>query len=156
MAMAMTMRNYLTSEDVDFREIEHPREFSSSRIAQQTHVSGEQVAKAVLIKGDTGYRVLVVPSTCRVDLGGISHQFRERLGLATENEVREIFMDCDPGAIPPIGQAYGVRVCYDDVLAEQPDIYLEAGDHETLVHMNGREFCRLMANAEHGRFSCHM
>ena len=109
----------------------------------------------MLIKGDTGYRVLVLPSTCRADLGGISHQFKERIGLATEDEIRAIFMDCDPGAIPPIGQAYGVRVCYDDALTAQHDIYLEAGDHETLLHINGTDFSRLMANAEHGAISCH-
>ena len=156
MAMAMTMREYLTSWDADFREVKHPRAFSSSRIAEKTHVTGEQLAKAVLIKGDSGYRVLVVPSTCKVDLSGISHQFKERLGLATEDEVCEIFDDCDPGAIPVLGQAYGIRVCYDDALIIQPDIYLEAGDHETLVHMNGNEFCRLMSNADHGAISRHM
>ena len=112
--------------------------------------------RGVLIKGDSGYRILVVPSTCRVDLNEISHQFHERLGLATESEIRDVFADCDPGAVPTLGQAYGIRVCYDDVLAAQPDIYLEAGDHETLVHINGGEFSRLMADAEHGHFSRHM
>lgn len=156
MAMAMTMREYLRSQDADFNEVRHPREVTASRIAQQAHVTGEQVAKAVLIKGDTGYRVVVIPSTCKVDLSELSHQFRERLGLATEDEIQQIFMDCDAGALPPLGQAYGVRVCYDDTLVNQPDIYMEAGDHETLVRMGNREFRRLMARAEHGRFSRHM
>ncbi len=156
MAMAMTMREFLKSQDVDFEEMPHPREVTSSRIAQQSHVSGDQLAKAVLIKGDSGYRVVVVPSTCRTDLSGLSHQFHERLGLATEEEVQAVFGDCDPGALPALAQAYGLRVCYDDTLAGQPDIFFEAGDHETLVHMSNREFMRLMSNAEHGRFSRHM
>ena len=156
MAITTTLRDYLTSNKVAYEEITHPREFSASRIAEKTHVPGNQVAKAVLIKGDSGYRVMVVPGDSKVDLGGISRQFHERLGLAAEDEVREIFRDCDPGAVPALGQAYGMRVCYDDALANQSDLYLEAGDHETLVHVNGRDFCRLMEGSEHGRYSSHI
>lgn len=155
MPMTTTLRDYLDSRQVAYDEVTHSREVSASRIAEKSHVPGNRVAKAVLIKGDTGFRVMLVPSDSVVDLGGISHQFHERLGLATESEIREIFSDCDPGAVPALGQAYGMRVCYDDALANQPDVYLEAGDHQTLVHMNGNDFCRLMEGAEHGRFSHH-
>ncbi len=156
MAMAMTLKEYLKSQDVDFEELHHPREITASRIAEQAHVSGEQVAKPVLIKGDSGYRVVLVPSTCKADLMELSHQFRERLGLANEEEIRQLFADCDPGALPALPQAWGVRVCCDDTLMSQPDLYLEAGDHETLLRMANREFRRLMAQADHGQFSRHL
>jgi Ala-tRNA(Pro) deacylase len=32
---------------------------------------------------------------------------------------------------------------------------MEAGDHETLLHMGHALFARLTANALHGRFSAH-
>jgi Ala-tRNA(Pro) deacylase len=32
---------------------------------------------------------------------------------------------------------------------------MEAGDHETLLHMGHAQFARLTANAPHGRFSAH-
>jgi Ala-tRNA(Pro) deacylase len=156
MAMATTLRDYLASQDVDFEELSHPRDVSASRIAEQAHISGEQVAKAILIKGDSGYRVVLVPSTCKADLMELSHQFHERLGLATEEEIRTLFDDCEPGVLPALAQAWGVRVCCDDTLMSQPDLYLEAGDHETLVHMGNSEFRRLMARAEHGQFSRHL
>lgn len=156
MAMAMTLRNYLTSQDVDFEELSHPREVSASRIAQRAHISGEQVAKAILIKGDSGFRVVLVPSTCNADLMELSHQLHERIGLAAEEEIHTLFGDCDPGVLPALGQAYGLRVCCDDTLMSQPDLYLEAGDHETLVHMGNNEFRRLMARADHGQFSRHL
>ncbi|MCC5810552.1 MAG: YbaK/EbsC family protein [Ectothiorhodospiraceae bacterium] len=152
----MTLREYLKSLDVDYSEVRHPREVTTSRIAQQAHITGDQMAKAVLIKCDSGYRVAVVPASCRTDLGKLSHILHERLGLAVEEEIAESFNDCDAGALPPLGQAYGIPVCVDDALLNQPDIYFEAGDHETLVHMRGSDFSRLMANAEHGHFSHHM
>jgi Ala-tRNA(Pro) deacylase len=46
-------------------------------------------------------------------------------------------------------------VILDDSIQERPDIYLEGGDHMTLVHVNRAEFVRLMSEAQHGRFSAH-
>ena len=34
-----------------------------------------------------------------------------------------------------------------------PDIYIEGGDHATLVHMSQEQFAGLTATAQHGRFS---
>lgn len=153
MAMSKTMKKFLTDMDVDFEEVVHPRDVSANRIAQKAHVSGHQVAKAVLIKGDSGYRVLVLPSTAKVDLNDLSHRFHERLGLAREDEIHALFMDCEAGALPTLAQAYGLRVCYDDSLLDQRDIYVEAGDHETLLRMGNNDFHRLMGRAEHGRIS---
>jgi Ala-tRNA(Pro) deacylase len=60
-----------------------------------------------------------------------------------------------PGAVPPIGECYALDVILDDSIRRQPDVYLEAGDHATLVHMDQSQFARLMADARHGRFSAH-
>jgi Ala-tRNA(Pro) deacylase len=52
-----------------------------------------------------------------------------------------------------IGAAYGLPAIVDDVLAGQPDVYLEAGDHLDLLHLRGDQFARLMQDVQHGRFS---
>jgi len=42
----------------------------------------------------------------------------------------------------------------DDALAEQSDIYFEAGDHEQLIHVSAETFQTLLGDdARHGRFS---
>ncbi|APE29644.1 deacylase [Halomonas aestuarii] len=155
MSMPMTIREYLRACDIDFEEVPHPHEVTTSRIAQQAHVAGNQMAKAVMLKGDAGYRLAVLPSTCDADLDLLSALFHEKVELASEAQIVEQFRDCDPGATSPVGQAYGLQVYIDDLLRHQPDIYFEAGDHETLVHMSGSEFDRLMTTSPHGRFSRH-
>jgi Ala-tRNA(Pro) deacylase len=55
--------------------------------------------------------------------------------------------------VPPIVAAYGLPTIVDDVLASQPDIYLEGGDHLNLVHLRGEQFAGLMRDVPHGRFS---
>ncbi|RTR05929.1 aminoacyl-tRNA deacylase [Halomonas nitroreducens] len=155
MAMPITIREYLRACDIDYEEVPHPREVSSSRIAQMSHIGGNQMAKAIMLHGDAGYRVAVVPSTCDADLEKLSELFHEKLELASEDEIRREFDDCDPGATIAVGQAYGLKVYLDDQLRHQPDIYFDAGDHETLVHMSGHEFDRLMDDSRHGEFSRH-
>ena len=73
----------------------------------------------------------------------------------TKTEIRQLFPDCALGAVPPVGEAYELDVIVDDSIQEQPDVYLEGGDHATLVHMDQAQFARLMAEARHGRFSVH-
>jgi Ala-tRNA(Pro) deacylase len=154
--MATSLRSYLKNRGIDYEEVRHPREVSMSRVAERTHIHGEKLAKAVLIKSDSGFSLAVVPSTCRVDLARLSGLLQERLGLATEEEIERHFLDCEVGALPPLGEPYGVKVFLDDTLFEQPDIYFEAGDHRTLIHMSGEDFGRLMEGAGRGRISRHM
>jgi Ala-tRNA(Pro) deacylase len=77
------------------------------------------------------------------------------LDLADERDLGRLFQDCAPGAVPPIGECYGLDVIVDDSIQQQPEVYLESGDHETLVHMSQTQFARVMAQAQHGRFSVH-
>jgi Ala-tRNA(Pro) deacylase len=57
--------------------------------------------------------------------------------------------------VPAVGECYGLDVIVDDSIQERPDVYLEGGDHMTLVHMDRAQFARLMSEARHGRFSVH-
>ena len=73
--------------------------------------------------------------------------------LASEPEVAEVYRDCDRGAVPPVGPCYGLDVIIDTSIDQQPELYFEAGDHATLVHVTGGEFARLNPQAKHGSFS---
>jgi Ala-tRNA(Pro) deacylase len=73
--------------------------------------------------------------------------------MADETEINRLFGDCAHGAVPAVGKCYGLDIIVDDSIEAQPEIYMDAGDHETPLHMG--HVTRLMANALHGRFSAH-
>ena len=56
---------------------------------------------------------------------------------------------------PPVGECYGLDTVVDDSIEEQPEVYLEGGDHATLVHMSHAQFAALTATARHSCFSVH-
>jgi len=153
MAIAQAVENYLRVQELPYDTIEHPKAVSSAHVAEAAHVPGDRVAKSVLLQDANGYIVAVLPSTRKLHLGKLRHQFDRMLGLAPEREVMKLFSDCDAGAIPAVGHAYDLTTVIDDSLLEQPEIYFEAGDHEALIHMNGRYFRALMADLPHGHFT---
>ena len=146
MAIASTVSSYLSECDVPYDVLTHPHTASSGESAQYAHVSGQHLAKSVVLEDDQGYVMVVVPSSRHVDLGEIHRQLNRDLGLATEGELGRLFMDCELGALPAVGPAYGMETVVDDALAEQADIYFEAGDHEQLIHVTGESFQTLMGN----------
>lgn len=153
MTIAASVQKHLVSAGVRYELIEHTRTLDSAHTAQAAHVPGAQLAKATVLKDDQGFVIVVVPATRRVDLGAVHRRFGRPLGLATEPELQSLFGDCEPGAVPPLGAAYGIDSVLDDSLLLEADVYFEAGDHRGLVHLSGTEFRKLMAGAQHGDIS---
>lgn len=111
MAIAITLKDFLDSSGVNYDLVDHPYSVSSMYTATEAHVSGEQLAKGVVLKDDKGYLVAVVPATHHVQLGKLRKQYNRYFSLAEEKDLHDLFHDCSIGAVPPIGDAYGVDVC---------------------------------------------
>jgi Ala-tRNA(Pro) deacylase len=153
MGIATTVRDYLDEAGVNYELVHHEYTPNTRRAAEAARVPPDQVAKPVMLEDENGYLMAVVPASRRVELQSLERQLGRRLVLATESELHDLFSDCSKGAVPAVGQAYGVDVVWDDSLASCPDIYFEAGDHTDLVHMSGKEFTFLMGRKPHGRIS---
>lgn len=153
--IAVTVQRYLNDCGIDYEVVEHARTMSSSRTAEVSHVPGDRLAKAVVLKSDGGFTMAVLPASCHLRMGEIRGYLERPIGLATEQEVGQLFEDCELGAIPPLGHPYGMAMIVDDSLNEQPEVYFEAGDHMSLIHVNATGFQRLTAESRHGRFSRH-
>lgn len=156
MSIAITLQNFLSGQGIDYDTVTHAHTFSSIDTAHAAHVPGNLVAKAVLLEDAQGYVVAVVPATHKLELGMLHNQIDRNLALAPEREVGEIFKDCELGAIPALGTAYGLDTVCEESLLEAPHVYLEAGDHEHLIHLTGEQFRRVMDTARHAHISYHM
>ena len=152
MAIARKIEEYMAQHGLDYEVVMHMHSHSSMETAELAHVPGDRLVKSVILEDDDGYVMAVLPSTQHVRIGKLSHALNRKLRLATEDELAPLFADCELGAIPPVGLAYGVTTIMDESLAEQPEIYFEAGDHENLVHMSRSAFMALMEHADHARF----
>ncbi len=153
MARAMTLEQYLDSHHVPYEVVLHPRTPTSLKAAEAAEIEAGRLAKGVLLEDDRGYMMAVLPASHHLELRRLQQAVGRKLKMATEDEISHIFKDCDPGAIPPLGPAYGVETVLDDSLSAQADLFLEAGDHERLIHLKTLDFMALMPDARHGHFT---
>ena len=149
MGVALTLKQYLEDHEINYDLVIHEKTQCSSDTAQVCHVSGNDLAKGVVLKRKKGYLLAVLPASQNVRLGKMGRWLKQPVRLATEDEVSELFDDCEQGAVPPIGAAYGLKAIIDEQLEGHDDIYFEAGDHVTLIHIPGRQFDRLMKKVPH-------
>lgn len=156
MAIAMTLAEYLQSHHSAFEVMTHAHTGCSLDTAATAHVPGDRLAKSVMLKDDLGYVMAVLPSTCHVAISAVNRSLGRHLQLAEEWELQDLFRDCEPGAIPAVGPAYGLKTVIDQRLMQQQDVYFEAGDHEGLIHMPMDQFVDLMGEADQARFSRHL
>lgn len=153
MSIAPKLRQYLDEHHADYEIVEHRPTASSMQSANASRIPAEWMAKAVLLDTDDHYLLAVVPSDHRIQLSELRTELGHKPRLAREEEIGLIFSDCEAGAVPALGFGYGVPTIVDDDLDTAPDIYFEAGDHMSLIHMDRAEFVRLTQQARHGRFS---
>lgn len=152
MTIAPTLRRYL-DRYVTYDLVSHEPTMSSLRTAEACHIPGECLAKGVVLRGDDGYMLAVLPATHHIRMTDLRMQLGEDVAIADEGEIDQLFADCAHGAVPPVGECYGLDTIVDDDIDEKTDVYLEGGDHATLIHLDRAQFAKLTEGAWHGHFS---
>lgn len=153
MGIAITLKQYLTNRNINYSECAHASTETALESAHAAHVAGDVVVKAVLLSDGREFLLAALPADSRLEINHVCDLMGQDYELATEEEVSEVFDDCAVGAIPPTGDAYGLKTIWDDSLGKPEGVYLEAGDHKTLLRLQREEFLRLMAGSEHTTIS---
>jgi Ala-tRNA(Pro) deacylase len=153
MAIAETVKNYLQQKAISYDQVTHPHSGCSHETAVASHIREDHIAKGVMVKDDTGYAMLIVPASNYVEMKHVRKELGRELQLVAEEDFAKLFPDCEAGAVPPLGPAYEIETFLDEALTTLANIYLEAGDHEHLVHVSGDDFKSLLSGVRHGHFS---
>jgi Ala-tRNA(Pro) deacylase len=153
MAITRTVKAYLEKAGIRYAALPHPHTQSSRQTAGITHVPPERLAKAVIFIDEVGPLMVVIPASRHVRLHTLAEKLGRDLLLATEGRMTALFKDCAPGAIPPLGPAYGMETLVDYALVGLPEVFFEAGDHEELIRVKGKDFLSLLKEARYGEFS---
>jgi len=144
---AEKVREYLLTHGISYEIHEHSLAYTTSRVAEEEHVSGKAMAKPVILLADDHFVMAVLPGHRRVDL----EKAREALGcgsvrMATEEEFAPAFVDCEAGAEPPLGSLYGMPTMIDQRLTAER-VTFRGGSHTQTITMSHDDFVAL-AGAE--------
>jgi len=138
------LKQFLDNHNVKYVVISHSLAYTAAGIAALTHIPGKELAKSVILKIDGALVMVVVAASQQVDLTAMKDITHGKIvSLATEEEFRERFPDCEVGAMPPFGNLYGMPVFADADLAQDEEIAFNAGSHRELVRIPWEDFARL-------------
>ncbi len=141
MSILAKLQTFLDERQIPYAHSVHPLAFTAQEVAQAEHVSGRMIAKVVVLLADGAFAMAVLPADSLVDLQelrnamGVTH-----LRLATEQEIGDLFPDCELGAMPPFGNLWDLPVYLENSLAQQSAIAFNAGTHRDVVHMKFADF----------------
>ena len=141
MAIPSTIHAFLGQARVPYCVLPHREALSVKEEAAVMHVSGRSWAKVVVCIADGKAIHAVLPAPLVVNLKHLlALAGTDRIRFAAEEELSSLFLDCDIGAMPPLGPLYGHRVFVDESLAERLDIVFNAGTHRDAIRMRFADF----------------
>ena len=139
------IKEFLDEHRVRYVSIAHSPAYTAQEIAASAHITGKEVAKTVIVNLDGEMAMAVLRASDQVDLDLLrATTGAEQAELAPEEEFKGRFPECDPGAMPPFGNLYNMKVFVDESLTQDEQIAFNGGTHTELLRLSYRDFERLV------------
>ena len=136
---------FLDENLVKYISIVHSKAYTSDRIAESAHISGNELAKTVMLKKDGELCMAVLPASKHVNRAAFAKLTNSKeVSLASERDFKDCFPDCEVGAMPPFGNLYGIPVYVDTSLTRDKEIAFNAGSHFELIKLAYSDFEKLV------------
>ena len=133
---AEKLRLFFEKHQVKYESLDHPPAFTAYETAACVNVGEEAFAKAVMIRIDELIAMAVLPASRQLHLEHLREVTgAKHVALASEDEFRDLFPDCEPGAMPPFGSLYGVPLFIDKCLKNRSEIVFNAGTHTEAIKL---------------------
>lgn len=144
MAILAKLQKLLDGEGVDYEVLNHPAAYTAQEVAEEEHIPGREFAKVVVVKGSDRFFIGILPAPDHVSLNRFSRLVGMPVRLATEGEFSGLFPGCEPGAMPPIGDLFGMEVFMESSLTHQLQVAFNAGNHRQSIRLGTTDFMRLV------------
>ncbi|MFB3902082.1 MAG: aminoacyl-tRNA deacylase [Acidobacteriota bacterium] len=139
------LKEFLDENRVKYVTISHSLAYTAQEIAATAHVPGKELAKTVIVKADDRMAMAVLPASLKVNFELLADAIgAKKVTLATEKEFKQLFPDCELGAMPPFGNLYGMDVFVAESLTGDKEIAFNAGSHTELIRLSYEDFSRLV------------
>ncbi|KQC11530.1 MAG: deacylase [Smithella sp. SDB] len=139
------LKEFLDSQKVKYVKIIHSPAFTAQEIAHTAHIPGKELAKTVIVNIDGTMAMAVLSANYSIDFDYFQKETgAKKIELASEEQFKDKFPDCEIGFMPPFGNLYGMDVYVDKHLAYDKEIAFNAGAHLELFKMSYQDFEKLV------------
>jgi len=145
MSVLKRLKEYLDENNIRYVSIDHSPAYTGQELAESVHISGKEIAKTVILKAGGSYMMAVLPASRKINFNYLEEQIAAKgLRLAEEDEIKNLFPDCEVGAMPPFGNFYDMPVYAASALSEDEEIVFNAGTHTDAIRMSYNDYIRLV------------
>ena len=156
MPVAKMTKEFLDKNDVKYLIISHSRAYTAQEIAASTHIPGKELAKSIIVKIDGELIMIVLPASHKINFDLLNAALgKTKTKLASEDDFKSVFPDCEIGAMPPFGNLYDVPVYMAQSLEDDIEIAFNAGTHTEVIRLAMDDYKRLV-NPKIIKISEHM
>ncbi|HKJ34194.1 MAG TPA: YbaK/EbsC family protein [Balneolales bacterium] len=139
------LKRFLDEENVNYEAISHSKTETAHQTAHAVKMSDKDIAKTVMVKVDGKMAMIVLPASHKIHFNMLERELgAKNIELATEEEFKEYFPECEIGAMPPFGNLYNLDVIVSYALKDDEMIAFNAGTHEEAIRMSYKDFERLV------------
>ena len=135
------IQSVLERNHIHYGTIDHPTAYTAQETAAAAHIPGKEVLKPVMIKLDGRLTMAVVPAMAHVNLRRLAEIVGARSAeIAHESDFANLFIESERGAMPPMGNLYGIPVYMDSSLEGNDVVAFNAGSHNRLIEISFRDY----------------
>ncbi|MDA2920420.1 YbaK/EbsC family protein [Desulfobacterota bacterium AH_259_B03_O07] len=143
--MPKRLKDYLDDNNIKYVKISHSPAYTAQEIAASIHIPGKELAKTVILKVNEGFAMAVLPASRKINFDTLKEVVGDHgARLANEDEFKDIFPDCEVGAMPPFGNLYELPVYVATALSEDKEIAFNAGTHTDIIKTSYSDFEKLV------------
>ena len=152
--------NKLDENKIKYKVIKHRKVYTTYDAAQTQKIKPQQVAKTLLVKGDSDFYFAIIPGNRNLDaqkLKAVMNKYlvqreesREtgsrskpgkikKLSIANETQIKRNFTK-KMGALPPFGSLYKCQTFADKLLLKNSKINLNAGSFTESLEITSAQY----------------
>ena len=138
------LKNMLDERHIKYISINHSPAYTARETAASTFIPRREFAKTIIVDLDGDTVMVVLPASRHVNLDALVQVTKaSQARLATEDEFKTLFPDCEIGAMPPFGSLYQLRVFVDRMVTEVDDVCFNAGTHQQILRMDSNDYLEI-------------
>ena len=135
------LKNLLDDRGVQYKTFTHGRVYTSQQAADVRGVPLKSGVKAMVIRSEKGFFLVLVPGDKRIDFNAFSDK-----GKATLANAEDVFRitGCEVGSVHPFGNLFGLQIFMDRSILDNSIVNFNAGLHEVSISMSPRDMAKII------------
>jgi HD-like signal output (HDOD) protein/prolyl-tRNA editing enzyme YbaK/EbsC (Cys-tRNA(Pro) deacylase) len=150
MNIPSTVRSYLANSQGRFKGRQTAAADTLEATAALAEIPLENIVKPVLLKSGKAYLMAIVRGDQKPDLEAINRLFKREFEPCSVSEIQELMPGCDPQALPPLAEPFGLRAIQDKSIDAMSKVYFATGVAGLFISAEAEDFAHLNEEAWKG------